>query len=1186
MSQKIKSSVFLPLLCALIFSPRVISQSSKTVISEKWRYGTNSSPVFYKAKSKTDALRNIYVVGATLNSQNNRDLIIQKLDPSGNLIWQNVINGNANLEDIGTDVFIDAQFNVYVTGTVNRLGTQEDLTVLKFANNGTLIWEYYTDAVESESGTALTLSASKLYVTGVTTTTSALSDYKTISLDASTGSFLWSNNYNYTDLNEIPVSISVRNNALYVTGASQLTLAPQVKWEIATILYDASSGAQLSERRSSGNSTQGVDMVNDVTIDNNGDVYIVGGVVNQTSGYDIVIYKLDNNLNLIWEQFIDENGLDDVANGVKLDNIGNIYLTGYSTRQNEGKNIIIKKIDNAGGNIWSKELSGQANLDDIGIQLSLINDTSIFITGVLRNSNSADMVVTGFNENGDLITSMEYGRENGLDDIPTSICSDLDGNIVITGQTNNVGSFLTKTIKYDIYYKTMDYYMNGSEPTHVKNNVIVRFSKNAVNSNVYLNKNVVAGKASLFLNSNAISALNNKTGFNWSDLQCYRIHKKFGPNDSLSITRSGDTISTNDFWTSLCFETPKGFDEFKIIDSILTITNFIKTGGINAIYYPLTPDPYYNYQYNLFDNQMYPNADIDVNVAWGYEKGNENILVGVMDTRVDYKNPDFGDGTYSGSKVQGYDFMNNVNTAYLGNGAYFAQNHGTAVAGIIGAIRNNGIGIAGIAGGDSPNGNNGVKIFNSIIFTDTQGATDDLVQEALAFGNFLTTDGNGQGLQIQNMSFGSIYNMGETMQLLLEGYKNGCIFVAARGNNGLTNNMALFPACISQDERVINVMASGTDGNRKTTSNGGNLPSQWASSYGVDCALIQGACINCKEVDFMAPGTNELVLSTMYPLISPLNLSSCAISNDANFGCFNGTSAAAANVSGVVALMLSKHRSVNGFPNNLITEDVERILEKTAGNQNLSFNLDEGYGLINAGEAVRQVSDPYYVQHVVSTPSSTVNLGSVGNVNIFSNNYFGIPAGSYSAVKYKVTWNNSVTLPLGHNIIDFWKLDAKTQKGTNGTGTNLVTSNYIENENLQVNVGSNTSSMTGATYIYKITSNTLGTYWFPRDPANMTYSYSLHVHKQPDASIDEKSNNFFIIYPNPSNDEIEILLKNELKGKIDVEIVDEFGKVVIRKESLDPNERKISILHLKEGIYFCKLINGDHVITKSFIKTK
>lgn len=258
----------------------------------------------------------------------------------------------------------------------------------------------------------------------------------------------------------------------------------------------------------------------------------------------------------------------------------------------------------------------------------------------------------------------------------------------------------------------------------------------------------------------------------------------------------------------------------------------------------------------------------------------------------------------------------------------------------------------------------------------------------------------------------------------------------------------------------------------------------------------------------MAPGTNELVLSTMYPLISPLNLSSCAISNDANFGCFNGTSAAAANVSGVVALMLSKHRSVNGFPNNLITEDVERILEKTAGNQNLSFNLDEGYGLINAGEAVRQVSDPYYVQHVVSTPSSTVNLGSVGNVNIFSNNYFGIPAGSYSAVKYKVTWNNSVTLPLGHNIIDFWKLDAKTQKGTNGTGTNLVTSNYIENENLQVNVGSNTSSMTGATYIYKITSNTLGTYWFPRDPANMTYSYSLHVHKQPDASIDEKSNNF------------------------------------------------------------------------------
>jgi len=86
MNRVLKIPGIFSLWCALLLTPQVFSQNSKTVISEEWRFGNNSSPVFYKAKSKTYPLRNVYIVGATLNSQNNRDLIIQKLDSSGNLI--------------------------------------------------------------------------------------------------------------------------------------------------------------------------------------------------------------------------------------------------------------------------------------------------------------------------------------------------------------------------------------------------------------------------------------------------------------------------------------------------------------------------------------------------------------------------------------------------------------------------------------------------------------------------------------------------------------------------------------------------------------------------------------------------------------------------------------------------------------------------------------------------------------------------------------------------------------------------------------------------------------------------------------------------------------------------------------------------------------------------------------------
>ena len=321
-------------------------------------------------------------------------------------------------------------------------------------------------------------------------------------------------------------SISIRNNDLYVSGVSQLSSIPFVKWEMATIKYDATNGIQNSVDRSSGNATQGIDEVHEISIDNNGDIFVVGGIVNQTTGYDIALLKLDSNLNLIWQQIFDENGLDDVGYGIKLDNLGNIYITGYSTKQNEGKNIFIKKIDSFGIQLWNRELRGKSNIDDIGIQLCLLNDTTIFLTGSIRNNLDADIIVSGFNDDGEILCSIEYADENNLDDIPTSICSDNEGDLIVSGQINYNGGFKTKSIKYDVFKRYFDYSINplSGKPDKVNNNLIVRFSKDAVITNTYKNKNIKAGPVGLFLNSNALNEINIKTGIVWDNLTCYRVH--------------------------------------------------------------------------------------------------------------------------------------------------------------------------------------------------------------------------------------------------------------------------------------------------------------------------------------------------------------------------------------------------------------------------------------------------------------------------------------------------------------------------------------------------------------------------------------------------------------------------------------------------------------------------------------
>ena len=118
---------------------------------------------------------------------------------------------------------------------------------------------------------------------------------------------------------------------------------------------------------------------------------------------------------------------------------------------------------------------------------------------------------------------------------------------------------------------------------------------------------------------------------------------------------------------------------------------------------------------NLIPSLTFPGADINMDGAWEIEKGKEYIRVGVLDHMIFWANEDFGDGTFTGSKiVDGYDYYNNLNVEEVDNPD---NSHGTAAAGIIGAIRNNDIGIAGIAGGNfNVDASTGVSLYSIGVF--------------------------------------------------------------------------------------------------------------------------------------------------------------------------------------------------------------------------------------------------------------------------------------------------------------------------------------------------------------------------------------------------------------------------------------------------------------------------------------
>src|SRR5262249_28425602 len=106
-------------------------------------------------------------------------------------------------------------------------------------------------------------------------------------------------------------------------------------------------------------------------------------------------------------------------------------------------------------------------------------------------------------------------------------------------------------------------------------------------------------------------------------------------------------------------------------------------------------------------NQLYGMTKISAPQAWDVFTGNPNLLVGVIDTGIDYTHPDLAANAWTNpgeipgngidddmngfiDDVHGYDFVNNDGDPM---DDHF---HGTHCSGTIGGVGNNGIGVAGV----------------------------------------------------------------------------------------------------------------------------------------------------------------------------------------------------------------------------------------------------------------------------------------------------------------------------------------------------------------------------------------------------------------------------------------------------------------------------------------------------------
>ena len=230
-------------------------------------------------------------------------------------------------------------------------------------------------------------------------------------------------------------------------------------------------------------------------------------------------------------------------------------------------------------------------------------------------------------------------------------------------------------------------------------------------------------------------------------------------------------------------------------------------------------------------NQWGP-AKIRCPEAWDIFTGNDDVIIAVIDTGVDYNHPDL-----AGKVIKGYDFCNNDDDPMDDYG------HGTHCSGIASAIGNNGVGIAGVTWGAKVLA---VKFLNS-------GGSGSYANGAAAI--IYAAD---HGANVLSNSWGGSGDSQAVHDAVDYAWNHGCLFVAAAGNTG---GGLLYPALFAN---AMAVSATDSGDNLADFSSRGDKIEVAAPGVGVYSTLPGGSYASWSGTSMACPhvaGLAGLIMS-------------------------------------------------------------------------------------------------------------------------------------------------------------------------------------------------------------------------------------------------------------------------------------------------------------------------------------
>jgi len=381
-----------------------------------------------------------YVILGILDSGNNYDMALFKLDSSGNQDWNYTYDSGSS--DYSTAVISTSDGGYGILGKISNGVNYDDIILLKVDSSGNFDWNYTYDGGSYDFSTFLISTSDGGY--GILGRTHNGSDNDILLLKVnSSGSYDW--NYTYDGGgNDYPtVIISTSDGGYGILGK----VYNDFDRDILLLKIDSSGNYDWNYTYDGGNHDYSTSLIS--TSDGG---YGILGYTHNGSNDDIILFKLDSSGNQDWNYTYD-SGSSDYSTAVISTSDGGYGILGKISNGVNYDDIILFKLDSTGSYDWNYTFDGGIN--DYSVSLISTDDGGYVILGITdqyptwwtgNEDFSMNILLLKVDASGNLVSSNNLGgnslnSENGQNFFNQTV----DGGFIFTLWTGGYGSYEAST---------------------------------------------------------------------------------------------------------------------------------------------------------------------------------------------------------------------------------------------------------------------------------------------------------------------------------------------------------------------------------------------------------------------------------------------------------------------------------------------------------------------------------------------------------------------------------------------------------------------------------------------------------------------------------------------------------------------------------------------------------------------